>query len=283
MSSPAHSTSGRRACIPTIAIGHCGPSQAYLAHPARDFELETRLRHKDGSYRHILARASLIRDDAGVPTHMLGSHVDITRYAELHAQFLQSQKMDVVGQLAGGVAHDFNNLLTVINGTVDLLLTDLRAGDPMRPDLVQIRDAGDRATSLTRITRGQVRLEPAPTSIGAVLSDAVEGVRPAAEARRIALEVDIDPAAGMVMADSTRLQQVFWNLLTNAVKFTGQGGRTVASVRRLGEDEVGHVCRSGRHVSQCSGVGMCGFRPATRQDPGGTPKIGPHSCDKEEA
>jgi CheY-like chemotaxis protein/anti-sigma regulatory factor (Ser/Thr protein kinase) len=91
---------------------------------------------------------------------------------------------------------------------------------------------------ISRITRGQVRLEPTPTSIDAVLREAVEGVRPAADAKRITLDVTIDPGAGMIRADATRLQQVFWNLLTNAVKFTGAGGRVTASVRRLGEDDI---------------------------------------------
>ena len=91
---------------------------------------------------------------------------------------------------------------------------------------------------IARITRGQVRLEPAPMSIGDVLKEAVEGVRPAADAKRIALEVEIDPATGMVTADSTRLQQVFWNVLTNAVKFTGPGGRVIATARRAGADEI---------------------------------------------
>jgi CheY-like chemotaxis protein/two-component sensor histidine kinase len=91
---------------------------------------------------------------------------------------------------------------------------------------------------ISRITRGQVRLEPTPTSIGAVLREAVEGVRPAAYAKRIALDVNIDPSAGMISADATRLQQVFWNLLTNAVKFTSPEGRVAASVRRAGDDDV---------------------------------------------
>ena len=87
---------------------------------------------------------------------------------------------------------------------------------------------------MSRITTGKIRLEPEPIPIAAVLQEAVEGVEPAAEAKRIVLDLDLDPFAGTVTADSTRLQQVFWNLLTNAVKFTGQGGRVTAALRRKG-------------------------------------------------
>jgi signal transduction histidine kinase len=101
---------------------------------------------------------------------------------------------------------------------------------------------------ISRITRGQVRLEPAPVPMGAVLREAVEGVKPAADAKRITLDVQVDPRAGMVTADATRLQQIFWNLLTNAVKFTEQGGRVTATVRREGDDVEVAVADTGAGI-----------------------------------
>jgi len=74
---------------------------------------------------------------------------DITEYKRLEVQFLQSQKMEAVGVLAGGVAHDFNNLLNVINGYTELMLGDIAPDGPMREDLEQIRDVGQCAATLT--------------------------------------------------------------------------------------------------------------------------------------
>jgi CheY-like chemotaxis protein len=82
-----------------------------------------------------------------------------------------------------------------------------------------------------------------------VLREALEGVKPAAEARRIALDLEFDPFAGSVMADATRLQQVFWNLLTNAVKFTPEGGRVAVSLRRTSGSVEIVVSDSGHGIS----------------------------------
>jgi signal transduction histidine kinase len=85
---------------------------------------------------------------------------------------------------------------------------------------------------MSRIATGRVRLDPQPVSVVMVLREALEGVRPAADAKGIVVSFDVDPLVGTVMADATRLQQVFWNLLTNAVKFTGRGGRISVCLHR---------------------------------------------------
>src|SRR5207302_2422653 len=81
-------------------------------------------------------------DDDGRCTHLVGAVHDITERKQLEAQFRQAQKMESVGQLAGGIAHDFNNLLTMINGTAELALAQLKEADPLRVDLQEIRKAG---------------------------------------------------------------------------------------------------------------------------------------------
>jgi CheY-like chemotaxis protein len=107
-----------------------------------------------------------------------------------------------------------------------------RAIDVIERNAVAQNQLVEDLLDMSRITTGKVRLDPQPVPVVTILREAVEGVKPAVDAKGIALDVDFDPFAGVVSADTTRLQQVFWNLLTNAVKFTPRGGRIVASLRR---------------------------------------------------
>ncbi|MEQ1692842.1 MAG: PAS domain S-box protein, partial [Gemmatimonas sp.] len=107
-------------------------------------------RRKDLS-RYIVDQAiTPVKDEFGEFSNFIAIERDLTEHRRLEGQFLQAQKMEVVGRLASGIAHDFNNLLTVINGTADLALTQLDQDDPLREDFAQIHSAGDRAASLTR-------------------------------------------------------------------------------------------------------------------------------------
>ncbi len=110
----------------------------------------------DGSTFTSRGLFSSLRNEQGEVIAYQSANLDMTKqkHAEeerdrLNRQLLQSQKMESIGQLAGGVAHDFNNLLTVINNYADLLAADLRDADPMKEDILQIREAGMRAAALT--------------------------------------------------------------------------------------------------------------------------------------
>ena len=185
----------------------------------------------------------------GTPLTLYGIGIDVTARKRAEAALREAKEAaesanQLKDQFLATLSHELRTPLNAILGYARMLQTNAIAPEK-RPRAIDIIERNAAAQNqliedlldISRITRGQVRLEPAPTSIDAVLREAVEGVRPAADAKRIALDVNLDPAAGMISADATRLQQVFWNLLTNAVKFTSPGGRVTASVRRVGEDE----------------------------------------------
>jgi PAS domain S-box-containing protein len=139
----------------------------------------------------------------------------------------QSQKMEAVGQLAGGVAHDFNNLLMVITGYSDQLLARLPAADPLRHKVEQIRKAGDRAASLTRqllaFSRKQV-IEPKVLDLNAVVAGIEKMLR-----RLIGEDIDIvtlpGRELGRVRADPGQVEQLIMNLVVNSRDAMPQGGR----------------------------------------------------------
>jgi PAS domain S-box-containing protein len=212
--------------------------QGHLSGATPHYAVEFRFRHKDGSYRHILVRGSRMLDDANEPVRMLGSHVDITEWTQLQAQFLQAQKMDSVGQLAGGIAHDFNNLLTVINGTADLALSSVRPEDPLHEDLRQIRGAGDRAAALTRqllaFSRKQI-MRAEVLDLNEVVSDMHGMLR-----RLLGETIDLvmkPGSTGCVRVDRSQIEQVVMNLAVNARDAMPDGGVLTMETARVEIDE----------------------------------------------
>jgi len=152
---------------------------------------------------------------------------DLTERKHLEQQLRQAQKMEVVGQLAGGVAHDFNNMLTVINGFSDLTLAQLDAAHPVRDMVEEIRRAGERATGLTRqlltLSRQQV-VAPKVLNINTVVAEATKMLRQLIGAD-VQLVTRLDPALRLVKADAGQIEQVVMNLAVNARDAMPTGGR----------------------------------------------------------
>lgn len=158
---------------------------------------------------------------------------DATELKTLEAQFVQSQKMQAIGQLAGGVAHDFNNLLTAISGHCDLLLLRHDEGDPDYGDLVQIHQNANRAASvvgqLLAYSRKQ-KLHPQQLDLRETLSDLTHLLNRLV-GEKVSLELVHDPALQMVRADKRQLEQVLMNLVVNARDAMPDGGRVTIETR----------------------------------------------------
>lgn len=165
---------------------------------------------------------------------------DITDRKRLEAQLRQAQKMEAIGQLAGGVAHDFNNLLTVINGYGELVMAGLPPADPSRELIREMVAAGHRAAGLTRQLLAFSRkaiLEPRILDLKAMVADLDRMLRRII-GEDIRLAVVTDPELGAVKADPGQIEQVVLNLVVNARDAMPQGGRLTIEVRNTELDET---------------------------------------------
>ncbi len=153
--------------------------------------------------------------------------LDITERKRMEDQIRQSQKMEAIGNLAGGVAHDFNNLLSVILSYSDMLASGLKPEDPMRDDLEEISRAGQRAADLTRqllaFSRRQM-LQPRVFEINAVIDGVTKMLRRLVGAD-VELAVVSGPGRGTVRADPGQVEQILMNLVVNARDAMPKGGK----------------------------------------------------------
>ena len=165
-----------------------------------------------------------VKDATG--EHMIAVLKDVTDFKSLEMQFVQSQKMQAVGQLAGGVAHDFNNLLTAISGHCDLLLLRRDQGDPDYGDLVQIHQNANRAAGLVgqllAFSRKQT-LRPESLDLRDTLADLTHLLNRLV-GERIRLTLTHDPGLKPIRADRRQLEQVLMNLVVNARDAMPDGG-----------------------------------------------------------
>jgi PAS domain S-box-containing protein len=180
---------------------------------------------KDGHRITVEANTKLVYQD-GLPVGVQGIARDVTERKQLEEQLRQSQKMEAIGQLAGGVAHDFNNLLTAINGYSSLALQRIDDNHPLRGYLEEIKKAGDRAANLTRqllaFGRKQI-LQPLPINLNAVVTDMNKMLRRLI-GEDVQLTAKLDFALEKIKADPGQIEQVLVNLVVNARDAMPQGG-----------------------------------------------------------
>ncbi|HWI17501.1 MAG TPA: PAS domain-containing protein [Vicinamibacterales bacterium] len=211
----------------------------YLANPDSVYDRTFRLRHKDGSYRSILARGQLIRDAAGRNLHLLGSHIDITERTQMETRLRLAQRMESVGRLAGGVAHDFNNLLVVINNCAELIVEGVAADTALLERALMIRRAGGRAAQLTQqllaFSRQQA-LKPAILNLHNTVKEMAPMLRRLI-GEDIVMTVTGDAELSSVSADPGQIDQVIMNLVVNARDAMPDGGQLDISLHNSRLDE----------------------------------------------
>ncbi len=204
---------------------------------------ETARRRKDGKLIDVSVNSSPVRNRAGevVATSLIAQ--DITEKKRLQEQLRQAQKMEAIGRLAAGVAHDFNNLLTIISGYSEILLASLPAADQARAPVTEIRDAGERAASLTRqlltFSRKQM-LDLKVLDVNAIVADSDTLL-----ARLLGEDIDLRSrlaaTLGHVKVDPGQLEQVIVNLCINARDAMPHGGKLTIETRDV-ELDANYCC-----------------------------------------
>jgi PAS domain S-box-containing protein len=182
---------------------------------------------KDGRRRLLQVNSVALHDSGGKVVAIASVGADVTDHRALQERYLQSQKLESLGTLAGGVAHDFNNLLTVINGYSDMVFWSLSEGDAARPKIDEIRKAGARAAELTQqllaFSRRQIA-QPQPVDLNGMVEESGAMFR-SLLGERIELATRLSHPLGQVMADPGQMHRVLMNLLTNARDAMSEGGR----------------------------------------------------------
>jgi PAS domain S-box-containing protein len=214
------------------------------------FAFDHRVVHDDGSVRLLYGAGRVIRDSSSRPIRMVGIGHDITERKEAEearAQLIQEQAKRqeaeetsrAKDQFLAILSHELRTPLNAALGWAHMLREMPRDAPATRHAvdtiyrnlLIQSRLVSD-IVDVSRITKGALTLEPAPVDLAAIINSAMDMVRDPAKARRITLETDVDGDSVELVGDAKRLEQVFWNLLSNSVRFGREGGlvRVTAAV-----------------------------------------------------
>ena len=234
---PAHEVIGTRSTdhvhpedLPTVQAA----LREVMARPSHQVHVQYRYRHRDGTWRTLRSVATNLLADPAVVGIVVNTH-DVTEQERLGAQLRQSQKLEAVGRLAGGVAHDFNNLLTVIAASTRFAREEVPADSPAQTDLAEVDAAAARAAALTRqllaFGRQQV-LRPQVVDLNRVAGD-VAGMLRRVIGADVQLVVELSPEPAPVYADAGQLEQVLMNLAVNARDAMPDGGTLEIRTQRV--------------------------------------------------
>jgi len=189
----------------------------------------------DGHEVMVRANSRELRDDRGDPEAMLGVITDITATRRIVARLLQSQKLESLGVLAGGVAHDFNNLLVGILGNAGLTLAELPSSSPLKPLVADIQTAALRAAALTRqllAYSGKGRFVLGPVDLGRIVEELAPSLA-AAVGAGVKLTLRLSPGLPILEGDASQIREVVTTLVKNAADAIGDRGGEVTIATSL--------------------------------------------------
>jgi two-component system cell cycle sensor histidine kinase/response regulator CckA len=251
-------------------LSHVQESFATFVSERKPFDIEYRCRRKNGEWAWLRNRAAIARGPDGLE-RVDGVASDITGQKRLEDQLRQSQKMEAVGLLTGGVAHDFNNILASILANSHFLIEDLGDQDPRRADALEIRESAQRAACLTRqllaFSRRQV-LAPISLDLNAVVAG-VENMLRRVIGEDVELSIVTAQDLGMVRADPGQFEQVIMNLVVNARDAMPTGGKVSIETSNAELDESyaseHFPLTAGRYVMVAVSDTGCGMDTETQQ------------------
>ena len=189
-------------------------------------------RQKDGSTFPVEVNLKYVRLDRD---YIVAAVRDTTERRKLEAQFIEAQKMEVVGQLAGGVAHDFNNILSIIMGYNNLIEADLEPDSPLRKYTEQVQHSADRATGLTQqllIFSRKQKVQPVVLDINDAVKDLEKMLRRLVD-EHVEMEFFPGKQTGRIKADPGYLWQVLMNLVVNARDAMPNGGKLTIATKNV--------------------------------------------------
>jgi signal transduction histidine kinase len=210
-----------------------------IMRPGQPIKVEEVYPQPDGTVQHLQAVKSPVFAADGTIIGTQGIIFDVTDRKRLETQLLQSQKMETVGKLAGGIAHEFNSILTAIIGQSELLLGDLPAGSPLAKSATEISKAAGRAATLTRqllaYGRKQI-LQPETLDLNRVIAS-MEGMFHHLMGGDVDTQIIPAPGLQAVLADAGQIEQVIINMVINARDAMPNGGKLTLETANVSFDQ----------------------------------------------
>lgn len=230
-------------------------------------ELEFDVEFSDGTVKRELISARPLLDERGRPRGAVGAILDITarRAAEQEREILLAREREARAEAEAAnsakddflatISHELRTPLHAILGWASMLRegtlddrTRQRALEAIERNSKSQAQLIDDLLDISRVVAGNLRLDVKPVDLAPIIEAAIETVRPAADAKRIRVRTVVDPAARAVNGDAARLQQVVWNLLANAVKFSAENGTVEVQLEAGGADAVISVVDDGEGI-----------------------------------